>query len=63
MTHTYESARELATLRASLRALRAEMRAAGVRKTSPFNGGLDRDTYYLNARRFALETRIAASRA
>lgn len=44
------------TLTRQLRELRAEMRAAGIRKTSPFNGGMDRETYRYNARRFELET-------
>lgn len=45
-------------IRADLRELRAEMRAAGVKKTACFNGGLNRETYRLNARRFALETEL-----
>ena len=45
-------------LRNQLREHRAEMRAHGIRKTSPFNGGLDRDTYRMNARRFEIETMI-----
>ena len=45
-------------LRRQLRELRAEMRAAGIKKTSPFNGGMDMATYRANARRFALETEI-----
>lgn len=45
-------------LKKQLRGLRAEMRAAGVKKTSPFNGGMDRETQRWNERRFALETRL-----
>ena len=41
-----------------LQILRREMREAGVKKTSPFNGGMDELTYRYNARRFALETQI-----
>jgi hypothetical protein len=37
----HESAKEI---RRALRTLRAEMRAARIRKTSPFNGGMDRKT-------------------
>lgn len=48
-----------ADIRKELRALRAEMRAAGVQKTSPFNGGMDIVTYRYNARRFELETKLA----
>jgi hypothetical protein len=44
------------TINRQLRELRTEMRASGIKKTSPFNGGLDRETYRCNARRFELET-------
>lgn len=44
-----------------LRELRAEMRAAGIKKTSPFNGGMDRETYRYNARRFELETKLQSA--
>ena len=45
-----------------LRALRAEMRALGIKKTSPFNGGMDRETQRFNERRFALETQLKDTR-
>lgn len=45
-----------------LRALRAEMRASGIKKTSCFNGGMDRETYRYNARRFELETNLAEAK-
>ena len=48
----------LKDLQKKLRELRAEMRAAGIKKTSPFNGGMDMPTYRANARRFELETMI-----
>lgn len=41
-----------------LRALRAEMKANGIKKTSCFNGGMDRATQRYNERRFALETNL-----
>ena len=49
---------EVKELKRQLRELRKEMRAAGIKKTSPFNGGLDMETYRYNARRFELETKI-----
>lgn len=51
--------RPIASIKASLKELRADMRAAGIKKTSCFNGGMDRQTYQMNARRFALETELA----
>jgi hypothetical protein len=50
-----ESAKEI---RRALGTLRAEMRAARIRKTSPFNGGMDREAQRWNERRFALECRL-----
>jgi hypothetical protein len=45
-------------LRKQLRLLRKEMRELGIKKTSPFNGGMDRQTQRYNERRFALETSL-----
>lgn len=45
-------------LKRQLRELRAEMRQNGIKKTSCFNGGMDRETQRYNERRFALETEI-----
>jgi hypothetical protein len=45
-------------IRLSLRTLRKEMREMGIKKTSPFNGGMDRETQRWNERRFALETEL-----
>jgi hypothetical protein len=50
------------TIQRQLRALRSEMKVAGVKKTSCFNGGLDRETYRYNARRFELETNLATAK-
>lgn len=47
------------SLRRELRQLRADMRAAGVRKVSPFNGGLSPAEYAMNRDRFRLETALA----
>lgn len=44
--------------RAQLRELRREMKANGIKKTSPFNGGMTRETQRYNERRFALEVQI-----
>ena len=44
-----------------LRELRAEMRVLGIKKTSPFNGGMDRETQRWNERRFALETELKSA--
>ena len=49
---------EVKELKRQLRELRKDMRSAGIKKTSPFNGGLDMETYRFNARRFELETKI-----
>jgi hypothetical protein len=43
-------------IKKQLKELRAEMRLLGIRKISPFNGGLDRTTQQYNEQRFALET-------
>lgn len=48
--------RDLKAIKADLRATRAEMRALGIKRTSCFNGGLDRETQRFNERMFALET-------
>lgn len=50
--------RDPQTIKADIRALRAEMRTNGIKKTSSFNGGMDMDTYRANARRLALETEL-----
>jgi hypothetical protein len=55
------SHRPIASIKADLKALRAEMRAAGIKKTSCFSGGLDREVYRMNARRFALETELESA--
>jgi hypothetical protein len=49
----------VADIKKDLKELRRDMKANGIKKTSPFNGGLDMDTYRANARRFALETQLA----
>jgi hypothetical protein len=51
MKHTSE-------IKKQLRELRRDMRANGIKKTSPFNGGMDRETQRWNERRFALETAL-----
>jgi hypothetical protein len=48
-------------IKANLRTLRKEMRELGIKKTSPFNGGMDRETQRYNERRFALETALHTS--
>jgi hypothetical protein len=48
-------------LRRQLRELRAEMRSLGIRKTSPFNGGMDRETQRWNERRFDLESKLESA--
>ena len=45
-------------LKAEIRATRAEMRERGIKRVSCFNGGLDSETYRLNARMFALQTEL-----
>lgn len=53
---------DIQTLTRQLRELRAEMKASGITKTSPFNGGMDMRTYRYNSRRFELETKLAAAK-
>jgi hypothetical protein len=55
----YPETRDVKTIRADLRTLRVEMLSLGIKKTSPFNGGMDRETQRCNERRFALETELA----
>lgn len=55
--------RDIKQIKADLREVRSRMRAGGIKKTSCFNGGLDRETYSLNARRFALETELSEAAA
>ena len=45
-------------IKRQLREHRAEMRRCGIKITSCFNGGMDRDTQRANERRFALETAL-----
>lgn len=54
--------RDIRSIKSDLRILRAEMKSAGIKKTSCFNGGLDRATYASNARRFALETELSEAK-
>ncbi len=49
---------EVKELKKQLRELRREMKAAGIKRTSCFNGGLDHETYRYNARCFELDTMI-----
>lgn len=53
--------RDIKSIKADLRGLRAEMKERGIKKTSPFNGGMDQGTYRANAQRFALETELKAA--
>lgn len=46
------------TAKQDLRELRREMKQLGIKKTSPFNGGMDRETQRWNERRFALEVAV-----
>ena len=50
--------RTVQEIKKALREHRAEMRACGIKKTSCFNGGMDRETQRANERRFALETEL-----
>ena len=54
--------RDVLEIRKQLRMLRAEMRLRGIKKTSPFNGGMDRETQRYNEQRFALETELDRAR-
>ncbi len=49
---------ELRDVQRAIRETRAEMRQKGIRRMSCFNGGLAGEAYRLNARMFALETRV-----
>lgn len=43
---------------AAIRETKREMRAAGIKRRSCFNGGHDPESYRLNARLFELETKL-----
>jgi phage regulator Rha-like protein len=45
-------------IRREIRAIRAEMKAKGIRRLSCFNAGHSADSYRLNARMFELEYRL-----
>lgn len=45
-------------LRRQIRATRAEMKRAGIRRISCFNGGHTAESYRLNSRMFTLETQL-----
>jgi len=49
---------EIQNVKRQLRELRAEMKSLSIKKTSCFNGGMDRETQRYNERRFALETKL-----
>ena len=49
-------------LRAALRVTRREMKDAGIKRVSCFNGGHSALSYSLNARMFELETKLKALR-
>lgn len=46
------------TVRAEIRATKAEMRERGIRRSSCFNGGHSAESSRLNARMFLLESRL-----
>jgi hypothetical protein len=47
-------------IREQLRAVRADMKRLGIKRTSCFNGGMDRQTQRFNEKCFALECALAA---
>lgn len=51
-------ARSVDEVKRDLVDLKREMKSAGIRKVSPFNGGLSREELNYNTRRFALETEL-----
>jgi hypothetical protein len=51
---------EIQELKAERKEIRSEMKLRGIKKTSCFNGGLDSETYRLNARLFELNTKLGA---
>lgn len=50
--------RDIETINRDLRNHRKAMKEAGIKKTSCFNGGMDRETQRANERRFALEVEL-----
>lgn len=50
--------RDVKAIKADLKTQRADMRAAGLRRTSCFNGGMSRESQRANERCFALETEL-----
>jgi hypothetical protein len=49
---------EIKTIQLAIRELRQDMKTRGIKRTSCFNGGLDRETYLANTKFFALETKL-----
>lgn len=45
-------------IKQQIRETKAEMKECGIRVTSCFNGGLDRDTYRANAQLFRLKVEL-----
>lgn len=54
--------RDEKAIRIDLRALRKEMREAGIKRTSCFNGGMTREAQRYNERAFALETELIGAK-
>lgn len=50
-------------IRAEIRAIRADMKARGIRRSSFMNGGHSPESYRLNARLFELETLLKRATA
>lgn len=55
--------REAGEIRRDMTAVKAEMKAKGIRRISCFNGGLHGEVYSLNAKMFALETEMKTAQA
>lgn len=49
---------QIQSVRTEIRETRQEMKVAGIRRISCFNGGHSADSYRINARMFQLETRL-----
>lgn len=57
-TLTPEQAKRVKSLRAELRAVKAEMKEQGIRRISCFNGGLNNTAWRYNAECYRIESEI-----
>ena len=54
----FPMSRTIKEIKSDIQAHKRDMKARGIKRTSCFNGGLDRDTYLANSQLFALNTEL-----